>query len=970
MSNFITDELKRRILEEVWPGTAIPLDKGVTLACPLQRLGCQHNNGDRSPSFSLNTGGGSYRCKRSGRHGGTWRALVLEVLGEARWKELTGGNRASAGKLEDRWERLDLEERWTRDYGIRADVSQRYLRRGKWTPQEDTSESVIGLWAAGKLRGIKWRAPSEGYTWRSGSAGASKYVWTAGSKPKGFLFLGELAAVKTQDVRVVVTAGEKDALVALSHLDPGAWSPVTGVDGEATPPTQALRELCQGRRVVVAYDPDQPGRAGAWMVARALRGAAAEVLAAVLPEGVAGPEEPKWDVAALVRYRGAAALVEALERAVPVPEAWRPEHAKEEPAIAPEAPQAQGEGEGPAIRDPLDNWRLERGYIVERRAIRAGNELREQLELKFRGSIQVTRVEVTRQEDPEAHGGWSEDRRVEYALQLPGGPVVRRTLPAGARALGQLLDQEYAAANRCHRLGDDRRLLQFVERSAAEAERVELVRAVGPHRQLGGWVGTPGLIVRNGRVEPTEYSVTAPGELQDLARYRLLDLPKEELRDVGSWLVSDLLRIDHAQGGYVLPVLGAVVAAPLWSYLPALASWQRYALLAQGSSGIGKTWLVRAILSLWGDFLADPEGLTTWLSSATAIEDLLHQVVGAPVLVADFKRANMDANAWKSAQALIQAYADRSSRGRAEASGKGRRRRPPRCQLLIDGEDLPSGQQSTLGRLVILEVTAKADPRCPEGTRCATTEGLDLARLARLPGVTAAWIAWVQRERATLATQLYRTVASLEQDLQDAAATTNRSRVVRNYAVQLTALAGFATFLEDELGVRGAYQAIQPRAVEVHRALAIRQLSLVGEEGAAELFLCELGQLLQAGIATIRPHHEHSGPNPFKGGESSGAVCVGTYHEGHARLLPDVAVALVQAHRGKGGGERIEFSRRAIGQQLAEMGIESVTAWGGQKMTRVWRVPLERLSAEGEGPLFEGVEGAESETPKTSDEEH
>lgn len=983
MSSYITDELKRRILEEVWPGTPIQLDKGVVVTCPLQRLGCQHNNGDRSPSFALNTGGGSYRCKRSGRHGGTWKALVHEVLGEGRWRELTGGNRASAGKLEDRWERLDPEERWTRDYQIRPDLSQRYLRRGKWTPNEETSESVVGIRAKGKLVGIKWRAPREGYLWCSGAVKGQdvKYVWTAGSAAarRGTIFLGDDVSAHPQ-ARVVITAGEKDALVATSHL-PAGWIACTGVDGEGSG-LQALRELLKGRDVVIAYDPDDAGRAGAWLLGRdpkdtwrrtggraqlvepGLVGVASRVLVARLPEGPAGPGEPKWDVAALVRYRGAAALVEALEAAVPVPPEWKPGDVElvppgEGPPPAPA--QADGDGDGPRIRDPLDSWRVERGQTVEARF----KEGREELHLRFAGSIRIARVESVRQEDAEAEDGWREERKITYEIRLgSAGLPQRRVLAAGQAPLARLLDLELGAANNCHGWKERGQLFRWIERSAGAAEKVELVRAIGPHPRIGGWIAPPSVIVRQGKVEKTPFAVAPPGEeIPDVGRYRLAELPRAELRQLGTWVVEHLLKIDHVQGGYVLPILGAVVSAPLWTYLPTLASWQRYALFAQGPSGIGKTQMVRAILSLWGDFMLDPQGLTSWLSSATTIEDLLHQVVAAPVLVHDFKQANMSLEQRRAAVALIQAYADKTSRGRAEASGRSRRRRPPRATLLIDGEDLPEGQQATLGRLLVLEVAQSPDPRCPGGSRCATTEGLDERLMRKLPGLAAAWIAWVQREAGTLGTQLYRMVANLEQDLVDAPSTTNRSRILRNYAIQLTAIAGFATFLEDELGVAGAYQAIQPRAVEVHQALALRQLGVVGQEGAAELFLAELAQLLQSGIAWLRKRSDQAGPAPFAGnGESAGATCVGTYdHEGMARLLPNVAFSLVQAHRTKGGGTRIEFTKMAVEQQLDAKGMvdrDRPEASRAANPVQLWKVPLTQLGGRvDEQPLWDRQAG-------------
>lgn len=830
-------------MRAVWPAHADPVSAGADLPCPK----C----GDSA--FRLGLQQGWWTCDGCLWQGEGWKELVTELLGPARWRELTGTKKGAPG------------------------MDPRAVPPG----DEGTERAALGSLLLGAAEALA--AHQE-----------------AGLRPEHFrnTLLGEayLAALALLErgapVDPVTLDRELQARGTLERV--GGTAAVVGFFDAAATSANALAHAAQ-----VVEDHRR----------RQLQNAGQRLIDAAGGKGEIAP-----------------ALSEAQR-------------------LLTEAPTPSS-----AISTPLDRWRVEAGQIVEARSDREG---RIRLEQRFAGTIRVVKVEVTRQEDAEAPGGWAEERRVVYEVRLPGAAPVFRALPAGIRPLSDLLDREYASANSCHGVKDGRLLLQFVERTAAEAEHVETVRAVGPHRQLGGWVAPPSVIVCRGKVEASTFALTAPGELQDLARYRLLALEREQLVRVARWVVSDLLRIDHAEGAFVLPVLGGIVGAPLWPYLPTLASWQRYAVFIQGTSGIGKTWLTRALLSLWGDFLADPEGLTTWQSSAASVEDLLHQVVAAPVLVADFKRANMSGEAWKAAQALIQAYGDRSSRGRAEASGRGRRRRPPRCQLLIDGEDLPAGQQATLGRLLIVQAEPRLDPRCPDGNRCVTTEGLDLAMLKLLPGVTAAWIAWVQREAGTLGVQLGRTVAALEEDLRDAPSTTNRSRVLRNYAVQLTALAGFATFLEDECGVVGAYQAIQPRAVEVHRELALRQLGTVGQEAAAELFLDELAQLLHAGIAFLRPRDDQSGKNPFEAASKlAGGTCVGTYdHEGIARLLPDVALGLVQQRRGH--NDRIEFSRQAIEQQLEQSGAledgpekERLAKGRHQKPVRVWRVRLERLSHE------------------------
>ena len=619
---------------------------------------------------------------------------------------------------------------------------------------------------------------------------------------------------------------------------------------------------------------------------------------------------------------------------------WRAGELGDPGAGCPPPPGGEGAappaGDAPRIRDPLDAWRVEQGQVVEARW--QGDQ--ERLELRFRGTIRVAREEVQLEEDPEAPGGWAETRRVTYRIERPGMPPIERLAEGTRSDFQRLIEGELASANRCRTLGQLGSLYQHVASQGAVTS-VRSRHALGHHATLGGWVTPPGVLVSRGVIGRTEEEIRAPGQLLELRRYRLLELGRADLARVAAWVVSDLARVDHAEQGYALPVMGTILGAPLWSYVPRLASWQRYALFVQGSSGTGKTYLVRALMCLWGDFYGTDD-IPTWLSSATHLEDLLHTASGVPVHVADFKRAQMTREQRQAAMGIVQAYADRASRGRGTTVGRAMRKRPPRCQLVIDGEDLPEGQQSTLGRLLILPVTASGG-----SGRCATTDTLDPAMLRLLPGLTAAWIAHVQREADTLDAHLVQVLRGLDQDLGDAPATTNRSRVLRNYAVQVTTLTAFARWLA-ELGAPGAVELGQ-RAPEVHLDLARRQLGCVGEEGAAEQVWDCLCQLLQSGAAFLRPANDHAGPQPFKGSAQAGGTCVGTYdHEDHATLWPDVVLGLVQGQLTRGGGDRVDFSRRAIADQLGEHGLiePNVRVWVSGRQVRAWRTTVPNLGGE------------------------
>jgi hypothetical protein len=935
---FDLDKIPRaQLLAEAFPSLQIPdVDREITVLCRLP--GCQHRNGQdtSNPSLKIHPRRGSFRCMVNHVEAKGWREFVEYFFGAKRWKTIRdacmGGER-SAEELAGEWDRLKPERAWTERYRITPELSRTYLRGGDRRAKGDpVSETIVGAWSAGKLLGLKFRRPGD-QPWAEPTPNdqtrTGKYRWRWKDKAAKDLVL--LADRARPGAAIVFCAGEKDALVAASHLDPARWAPVTGVDGEASVPKGA-RLVCTGRDVVIAYDGDAAGRHGAWELARALERVAVSVRAIAWPDEAPPKGEERWDVAGWI---GAGRSLELLlEDAIAVPPAWQPPKVKG-PGQAPPPDEPH---DGLEVKHPLDAWREVGGRLARGRETRDGVRW----EVRFDGTIRVARVETTWLEDPDAVGGWAEQKRVTYRFAFAGGRVLERVAEPGKRAFLELVDEQLGAALSCYTTTERAMLFQWVQRTAAEAQHVEVRQALGPHGELG-WLAAPGVAVRGGRVEEASCAVAAPGELHDLRRYRLTAIADEDLRRVGPWIVERLLRCDHVDMAYTLPLLGMILSAPLWHYLPTLSSWQRYAGFLQGPSGVGKSQLVRYLMSFWGDF-RDPEGLTTWLSSSTFVEDLVHQAVGVPVFVADWKRSQFNADAYRAAMGLLQAYADRSSRGRADARGRAQRRRPPRCTLLIDGEDLPEGQQATLGRLLVLDVQAQGDTQ-----RCASAndEVLDPELLALLPGVTARWIAWVQRSGQQLGEDLRAALAHMDDMLPSGS--TNRSRLVRNYGVQLTTIAGFLRFLETEAGARGARERVFPRALTVHADLATKQLCRVADEAAAELFLNTLRALLSSGEVYLRPESDQAGENPFQ--TTRGGSCVGTYdREGDALVWPDMAVPIVNAHMTRGGGGRIEFTADAIRQQLVQDGViedSPRVRRSDDRLARVraWRMRLEALGA-------------------------
>lgn len=377
MSFDLTRLPRGEIVATLFPGQVIDLqvDGWVSVRCVWPSCAAtRHKSGeDRNPSAIFNPTRGAFKCKVSDARASGWRELVSQILGPAAWERyrepgFTEPRRGAPPPLEDLWRGLDPEHRWTDLYRIDHELRARYLRAGRRLPGEVYSDSVVGIFdATGKLSGVKFRLPA-GKRWvhppKKGHPD-DKYLAAVGSSLAGVVFLGDRVRA---GATLLVCAGEKDALVAASHLDPARWAPVSGCVGECADELPAkwrtaITALARGRDVVIAYDGDAPGHAGTWRLSCALaEGGATSVLAAVMPspDELAPPRgEERWDVAAYALERGGQALEQLLAAAAPVPSSWKP--APPPPGLADQQKRPKGPDAGGAGAPPHGGDRSEGG---------------------------------------------------------------------------------------------------------------------------------------------------------------------------------------------------------------------------------------------------------------------------------------------------------------------------------------------------------------------------------------------------------------------------------------------------------------------------------------------------------------------------------------------------------------------------------------------------------------------------------
>lgn len=181
----------------------------------------------------------------------------------------------------------------------------------------------------------------------------------------------------------------------------------------------------------------------------------------------------------------------------------------------------------------------------------------------------------------------------------------------------------------------------------------------------------------------------------DLGPFALPDAVVEPVEAIK----ESLAVLDCGDWTTTVPLLGATFLAPLASTLePDFALW------VVGLSGSGKSTLSALAQAHWGrfDFNRLP---VSWFSTSNAIEAALHRWKDAVVVVDNYVPSEGRDQQELSTKALrlIQTIGDRASRGRLDRDLRERARRDPRGLVIATGEDLPPANESTLGRLIVVD---------------------------------------------------------------------------------------------------------------------------------------------------------------------------------------------------------------------------------------------------------------------------
>lgn len=358
--------------------------------------------------------------------------------------------------------------------------------------------------------------------------------------------------------------------------------------------------------------------------------------------------------------------------------------------------------------------------------------------------------------------------------------------------------------------------------------------------------------------------------------------------------------LDLAAPAVMVPLIGGVLLAPLLHQLDAPAPM----IHLYGPTGSHKTSISCAALALWGDFTPS-RPTDTWTSTANSVQRLGWHLKDAPMLLDDYKAANV-----KSAHVtfLLQNYGDGMARGRLDSNSEARSAYPIRGVLISSGEDQPEGEASTLARILSVGLARGAVQRDK-----LTAVQQDARRLHQL---TIAYLQWLtQRPLARDPQALHQEHRALILTaLEETEHATNAGRIASNAAALYVAWTSFTHFLIETQrwpAARGATWLDLCRYELV--ALAKLQIELTTGERYSQLFLDAVRGLVASGRAVLLDLESENQEMT-----TSQVLIGGRDHQG-LYLIADVAYDEV-CKAAKQAGRTVAYTKRALGQLLGQDG--------------------------------------------------
>ena len=352
----------------------------------------------------------------------------------------------------------------------------------------------------------------------------------------------------------------------------------------------------------------------------------------------------------------------------------------------------------------------------------------------------------------------------------------------------------------------------------------------------------------------------------------------------------------------MVPLIGGVVLGPVLDSIDAPAPMVHL----YGPTGSHKTSVTCAALALYGDFTPS-QPTDTWTSTANSIQRLGWHLKDMPMLLDDYKAANVKP---QQVTFLLQNYGDNMARGRLDANSEVRAAFPIRGALLSSGEDQPEGEASLLARILSV----------PLGRGSVNRGKLsDVQQRARLlQPLMIDYLRWLATsDQVSANRQLHlNTRASILSKLEGGGDhATNPGRIASNVAVLYVAWECFCRFLAarehwSESRVRQWLLQCKHDLLNLART----QLDMTTQERYSQFFLETVRSLIASGRAVLidlnaLTHELRPGQILIGGHDADGTYLIveSTFDEVCKQL--------------KAAGRPVTFSQRALSQLFEQDGL-------------------------------------------------
>jgi hypothetical protein len=359
--------------------------------------------------------------------------------------------------------------------------------------------------------------------------------------------------------------------------------------------------------------------------------------------------------------------------------------------------------------------------------------------------------------------------------------------------------------------------------------------------------------------------------------------------------------LDLAPSSVMVPLVGGILLAPIAHALDAPAPM----IHVYGPTGSHKTSICCAAMALLGDFTpAHPTD--TWTSTANSVQRLGWHLKDAPMLLDDYKAANVKPN---QVTFLLQNYGDGMARGRLDANSEARAAYPIRGVLISSGEDQPEGEASILARILSVSLARG-------GVHRAHLTSIQRNSHALHPLITH-YLQWLAAgEQGTLPQRHQETRNTILAKLEQNDHATNPGRVASNVASIFVAWETFMDFLR----VQALWESnrVDAWCITCKReliTLARQQLDLTTGERYSVLFIEQVKSLLASGKAYLLDM-EADGQHEM----ALSQVLIGAKDRNGLYLMAQTSYDEVSKHM-RSTGKNPGFSQRALSQLLSQDGL-------------------------------------------------